>query len=77
MRTLGKYSYALYLFQAPVDHLLTRFGAGPDVVGRLAYFPLGVGVTLALAWTSWHLWERHWLQLSAPHSRPPELLPVP
>jgi len=77
MRTLGKYSYALYLFQAPVDHLLTRFGAGPDAVGRLAYFPLGVGVTFALAYASWHLWERHWLQLSAPHSRSPELIPVP
>jgi len=63
LRALGKYSYALYLFQAPVDHLLTRSGAGPEAVSYPGYAVLGFGLTFAAAFASWHLWEKRWLRL--------------
>ncbi|MFM9994885.1 MAG: acyltransferase family protein, partial [Phycisphaerales bacterium] len=81
MRTLGKYSYALYLFHLPLRAVIrdTLFGPkvdGPD--GPLVEFPIIAGsqlpaqcvfwivssaATLAVAWLSWHLYEKHFLKL--------------
>lgn len=63
LRTLGKYSYAIYLLQAKVIHVLTHNGLTPERLGGVVYAALGVGVTFTLAWTSWHLLESRFLAL--------------
>ena len=78
LRFLGKYSYALYLVQVPVAHLLWGFGYGPGVIGRLPHAALGISCSIALAYVSWHLWEKHWLALKSRFPRATaELVPVP
>lgn len=81
MRTLGKYSYALYLFHLPLRAVIrdTLFGPGGNGSGGpLVKFPIIAGsqlpaqivfwivcslATLALAWLSWNLYEKHFLKL--------------
>lgn len=72
--TLGKYSYALYVFHWPI---VNGFKALKNKMGGFLYpryvdtqlFDLlitFVGVTaisLVLAIISWHVWEKHWLKL--------------
>jgi peptidoglycan/LPS O-acetylase OafA/YrhL len=71
LRTLGKYSYGLYVLNQPV-----AFFPGNVLLhqrlARLLKFPLaatavhalaGIGVTFVLAWLSWHLLEQHFLKL--------------
>ena len=70
--TLGKYSYALYLFHPTVADLVkTRlFGveAWPRVgrsllLGQLLFHAIAGGITLALAWVSWRALEDPILRL--------------
>jgi peptidoglycan/LPS O-acetylase OafA/YrhL len=63
LRTLGKYSYAIYVLQAPVQHVMVGAGAGPETIGFVAFMVVGVTVTLGAAFVSWHLWEVHFLRL--------------
>jgi peptidoglycan/LPS O-acetylase OafA/YrhL len=63
LRTLGKYSYAIYVFQAAVQHVMVGAGAGPEVIGYVGFMIVGVTVTLGLAFASWHLWEAPFLEL--------------
>ena len=63
LRTLGKYSYAIYVFQAPVQHVMVGAGARPERIGYLMFMLVGISVTLGLAFASWHLWEVHFLRL--------------
>ncbi|MEZ0267096.1 MAG: acyltransferase family protein [Phycisphaerae bacterium] len=71
MRTFGNYSYALYLFHFPVALILAtyvfkpaHFGKfGTPLVGQAAFFVLATGVSLAAAWVSWNLFEKHFLKL--------------
>ncbi len=82
MRTLGKYSYALYLFHLPLRAVIRDTLFGPGVSGGgggpLVKFPIIAGsqlpaqivfwivsslVTLAVAWLSWNLYEKHFLKL--------------
>lgn len=73
LRTLGRYSYAMYVFHWPLCRLvqdgLERTGLSPETgqVEVLAARLLQLGLVLAgsflLAWLSWHLWEKHWLRL--------------
>lgn len=74
MRTLGKYSYALYLFNLPVYtalHRLFKFDAWRPVwVGyasrlpaQLATYAIGGAVLFTAAWVSWHVYESQFLKL--------------
>jgi peptidoglycan/LPS O-acetylase OafA/YrhL len=88
--TLGKYSYALYVFHPMVMLVLQTIGWGPARFAALGG-PLQVGVnlvftafatlvSLAVAWLSWNLLERHFLRLKerfTTRPRAPEPAPVP
>jgi peptidoglycan/LPS O-acetylase OafA/YrhL len=74
LRTLGRYSYAMYLFQAPVSQVLTRGGFGRTVIGPVAYGVVGVGTTFCLAVASWHLLEKHFLSLKRWVPRPGDVI---
>jgi peptidoglycan/LPS O-acetylase OafA/YrhL len=74
LRSLGKYSYALYLIHLPVGTLLAKHFHAGDAVPSLfgssllptVVFALTAGaISLALAMTSYHLWEKHFLKLKA------------
>ena len=72
LRVLGKYAYALYLFHLTLQPVLrtaafraesvpTLFGS--HLPGLLAFNALCVAVSLAAAWASWNLLEKHCLRL--------------
>jgi peptidoglycan/LPS O-acetylase OafA/YrhL len=73
LRFLGRYSYALYLFHLQVALLVVnRMGAagwqlplagGSAIPARLAFTAAGAGLSVALAYASWHLYEQHFLKL--------------
>jgi len=82
LRTLGRYSYALYLFHVPVRRFIrdeyfpvasfpTLFGS--PLPGQLLFYVAATIPALALAWLSWHLYERQWLTLTKnfPYPRSP------
>lgn len=71
-RTLGKYSYALYLFHLPLRAMIrdwvyppgkyfTVFGS--PLPGQILFHVLSLTLSLAVAWLSWHLYEKHFLKL--------------
>jgi len=70
LRNVGKYSYAMYVFHAPLGAyvgvvLLERLGwrSHPSTAEAFAY-EAAIGVcTYALAWCSYHLLEKHFLKL--------------
>ena len=67
----GKYSYAMYVFQLPLIRILDPiFSAeglclrlGSIFYGRILYIALMMAITTALAYLSWHLYEKHFLRL--------------
>lgn len=69
LRTLGKYSYAMYIFHLAVHwvglHLYARLGvpdvAGSAIPGSLVYVGVGILCTYALAWISWHAYEKRFM----------------
>ena len=72
LRWLGRYSYATYLFHAPIATLLARkadfIGNTPPLFGTSfpgeAIFVVVAGsISLAVAWLSWRVWESHFLKL--------------
>jgi peptidoglycan/LPS O-acetylase OafA/YrhL len=71
MRSLGKYSYAMYLFHLPIramprDLLLQKqlpTIAGSQLPAQIAFTFGCIGATYVAAWLSWNLYERHWLAL--------------
>jgi peptidoglycan/LPS O-acetylase OafA/YrhL len=65
LRYLGRQSYAIYLIQAPVQHILLGVGLGPGQVGSCTFLVLGSGTSVALAWVSWHALEVHFLRLKS------------
>jgi peptidoglycan/LPS O-acetylase OafA/YrhL len=69
---LGRYSYATYLYHQPVLLSLAGVGITAAIVppiggerwpGALAFVIVGAGVSVALAYASWHLVEKHALKL--------------
>jgi peptidoglycan/LPS O-acetylase OafA/YrhL len=72
LMTFGAFSYALYLFHNPVQAAIrdTCFGPsrfptlfGSPLPGQLMFYAVATVPALALAWLSWHLYEKHWLGL--------------
>ncbi len=68
-RTLGKYSYAMYIFHPVVNAgvhwvLVRTFPSLPTAVPRaVVQFGLTLGLSLVAAMISWSLWESRWLAL--------------
>jgi len=72
LRTLGAYSYGLYLIHVPVRNAL-RLGfdargglpevGGSQVPAQLLVTTVGIGISFALAYASWHLFEKRVLAL--------------
>jgi peptidoglycan/LPS O-acetylase OafA/YrhL len=78
LRWCGRYSYAMYLFQPAIDHLLRGSGISAERLGFWGFGGLGFGCTCAAAFASWHLWEKHWLALKDRFPRrTAEMIPVP
>jgi peptidoglycan/LPS O-acetylase OafA/YrhL len=72
--SLGRYSYALYLVHLPVATILTQHFHAAEAVPTLfgSSLPASVtfslmagGISFALAWASYHVWEKHFLKLKA------------
>jgi len=71
LRLFGRLSYAMYLFNQPIKYALLRYVYRfPDptqeftsVKSQLGFLLLGSVLTVAAAWVSWHLFEKHFLRL--------------
>ena len=71
LRTLGKYSYAMYVFQNPLIPLASTFVSisivseyvGVGLAATIAYITIMSAGTLLLAIFSWHLLEKRMLKL--------------
>ena len=69
LRFFGKYSYAMYVFQAPLIPLAASWltmeqlamSTGSLLAGRIIYIGLMTSITTAAAWLSWHVLEKHML----------------
>jgi peptidoglycan/LPS O-acetylase OafA/YrhL len=72
MRLMGKYSYATYVLHPllihavlvrwlPYQKLAEAFHSG--VMGVCVYLVLGFVMSIAAAWASWHVYEKHFLRL--------------
>ena len=73
LRTLGRYSYALYLFHVPIRRFVrdqyfpvasfpTLFES--PLPGQLLFYVVATAPAFALAWLSWHLFEKRVLALN-------------
>jgi peptidoglycan/LPS O-acetylase OafA/YrhL len=72
LMAFGKYSYALYLLHTPVQAMIgsyvygpsrfLRWGASP-LPGQLLFYGICLATFFVTAWTSWHLYEKHFLKL--------------
>ncbi|HUE86999.1 MAG TPA: acyltransferase [Vicinamibacterales bacterium] len=82
LQTLGRYSYALYLFHVPIRRFIRDeyfpvdafpTWLGSPLPGQLLFYVAATAPALALAWLSWHVYERRWLALARhfPYARRP------
>ena len=74
LRTLGKFSFALYLFHGHMNRLFAKLGFDPEsgvVIGgsvlpwQMLYLAVSISFSLICAYLSWHLFEKHFLKLKA------------
>lgn len=65
LRSMGKLSYGMYVFQAPLVPLAAALGwtAGVSLSVHLMYVVCMFALTMGVAWCSWHGFEKHWLRL--------------
>jgi peptidoglycan/LPS O-acetylase OafA/YrhL len=87
LRAIGRYSYAMYIFHFPIVGLLHARHLAPDsmptILGshlpaQLAFTALCFGLTYAVAFVSWHLFEQPILKLKEhfPYDREPKSVSV-
>ena len=60
---LGDYSYGVYIYGYPIEVLLERTGCGK--LGLPCYLALAITLTLACAFLSYHLIEKHALRMKS------------
>lgn len=67
---IGKYSYAMYIFHKPLHDLVGKPfvvalepGITTSTLLNLGYTAAGIAVIFAAAFVSWHLFEKHFIQL--------------
>lgn len=80
LRFFGKYSYALYVFHQPIAMVLSLVGfvvgsqplLGSVLLTRFAYLAVATGLAVISALLSWHLCEKHFLNLKTRFSYAPE-----
>jgi len=73
LRVFGKYSYAIYLIHSPLDAVVRRkifradasFATLADhqLLAQVLYWILLAALSLGLAWLSWNLYEKHFINL--------------
>jgi len=72
LRFFGKYSYGMYVFHLPVIVAFEAIGfsiaafpktGNTDVPAAFLFTSIALGVTIALAYASWHLYEKQFLKL--------------
>ncbi len=71
LQIFGKYSYGIYLFHVPLLIPLRAWALGNvlmdkthgELAGNFLFILLFLGVSLALAFVSWHVYEKQWLKL--------------
>lgn len=68
LRSVGKYSYAMYVFHFPLHRwlvapLAAAVAPEPGAAAALAYAVIMVLASYLLAWVSFNLYERHFLRL--------------
>jgi peptidoglycan/LPS O-acetylase OafA/YrhL len=84
LRALGRYSYALYVVHWPVAVIINRQwniaeeapeAFGSALPGRLLFFALAFAISYAIAFASWHLFEKQFLRLKErfPYRSAPEV----
>lgn len=75
MRGLGRYSYGIYVFHWPllmftgtgvasVAARVLRIG-GSTLPGLIVYWSVSAAIAVAVAFASYHLYEKHFLRLKA------------
>jgi peptidoglycan/LPS O-acetylase OafA/YrhL len=71
LRFFGKYSYGLYVVHPNVMEYLMRIvpvealaqWSGVPALGALSFIAASLGLSVALAWLIWHIYEKHFLKL--------------
>lgn len=83
---LGKLSFALYLFHLPIRAFIRDRLISPQWIattplegfsGQLVFYAATMGVSCAIAWLSFHLYEKHFLALGRRLTRPTLVAPRP
>jgi len=88
LRTVGRYSYAMYVFHWPVATWLSSTTGladwpptmlGSHLPGKLLFGAVAAAVTFAAAWLSWQLYESQFLKLKErfPYAAPATTGPAP
>jgi peptidoglycan/LPS O-acetylase OafA/YrhL len=72
LRFLGKYSYGLYVLHFALQPTFKHYFGVTVLVNnvfhhywpaRVTYMLLSIGASIAAAWVTWHLYEKHFLKL--------------
>ena len=72
LRLFGRVSYAMYLFNQPIKIVLRDYWFDPNtsfvvrgsrIPAQLLFFVVACTLTFAVAWLSWHMFEKHFLKL--------------